>query len=109
MEADRMTKRGAAAVANRNGIVRGRLFDMISSHAAMYWPEARGAFACPLCRREFTREAVVGPNPALTLAHVIPDCFKGTLRALACHSCNSTIGHQLEALWEERHRLEDWM
>jgi hypothetical protein len=86
---------------------RARLFDLYSRHISLYEPDKQDGFWCPLCMASFGREALVGPKPALSLAHVIPDALGGNFTTLACASCNNGVGHRLEAALVERFAADD--
>jgi len=67
-------------------------------------------FYCPLCRNgPFLREAAVGANPRLTLAHIIPESLGGGWTTLACADCNNGNGHRIEADLLAQHKFTDWV
>src|SRR4051794_32636759 len=78
---------------------REKLFNLYSTHLALYTPEtvAKDVFCCPLCLRSFTREALEGSDPLLSLAHITPQSLGGRLCTLACTECNNTMGKGLES------------
>jgi hypothetical protein len=89
---------------------RRRLFDLYSRHIRLYDSDQRDIFWCPLCLDGFRPEALGGPEPALTLAHVIPKSLGGRYCTLTCKSCNNDNGgHQIEAPLVERFLAEDCM
>jgi hypothetical protein len=88
---------------------RQQLFDRYQPQLALFGTDPPGLFDCPLCMRGFPRQATEGPEPALTLAHVIPDKLGGNLRTLACKDCNNGVGHSLESALVERFLAEDCM
>lgn len=73
------------------------LFKRFSMNLALYYPRVRGIFVCPLCLRPFAKEALEGPNPSLTLAHIIPKTLGGTARTLTCANCNNYVGAAFES------------
>jgi hypothetical protein len=97
-------------LAGRGRKKRNALFDLYSRHIALYEPDKRGIFVCPLCLDGFTGDALDGPDPALTLAHVIPKSLGGKLCTLTCKACNNENGgHRIEAPLVERFLAEDCM
>lgn len=54
-------------------------------------------YACPLCRRVFSAEALEGPDPTLTLEHVPPESLGGRALLLSCKRCNNEGGRKLDA------------
>lgn len=94
----------------RNGArKRKSLFERFSRHITLYEPEKRDIFVCPLCMRGFTRKALDGPDPQLSLAHIIPQKLGGTRYTLTCTLCNNEGGRNLEIALLERFRAEDTM
>src|SRR5437868_5949014 len=96
-------------MAGENARLRERLFDDYSERLARVQPEAAGTFICPLCQKPFTQAALSGNNPALTLAHVLPESLGGSFCTLTCAPCNNDMGSDLEAFLLERFRAEDAM
>ncbi len=86
---------------------RQRLFDLYSRNLAFFGAQPPDIFVCPLCMDGLTREALQGPEPEVTLAHVIPQKLGGRLTTLCCDRCNHTNGHALETHLVERLRTDD--
>lgn len=61
-------------------------------------------YACPLCLRLFSRDALEARE--LTLDHVPPRAIGGRLGILTCHGCNSQSGHQLDIHAANRSRMQ---
>jgi HNH endonuclease len=92
----------------RGEIERKGLFDLYSKQLELYDSRFKDVFFCPICTRGFSREALTGPNPALSLAHVIPKSLGGRLCTLSCTQCNNDNGHEIETFLVERFRQDDW-
>src|SRR5689334_17054941 len=90
---------------------RKRLFDLYSRNMAHYDPAVGDAFVCPLCLRKFPRWALTSDPPLLTLAHIVPAAFGGTVGTgtLACAECNNKVGTELESFLVTQFRHEDWL
>ncbi len=87
---------------------RGRLFDLFVNQPG-HQDLTRGTiFWCPLCRKPFSREHVVGDPPALTLGHIVQECLGGTWKTLCCRWCNNGNGHEIERDFLASHRVTDW-
>src|SRR5437899_1275830 len=86
---------------------RNRLFEFYSTHLSHCMPDRQGVFVCPLCLRSFTREALDGPTPRLSIAHVVPKKMGGRLCTLTCTECNNNSGTRIEADLFERFLAED--
>jgi hypothetical protein len=86
---------------------RQRLFDLYTRHVTLYEPDKQGIFYCPLCLRAFTQEALNGPNPYLSLAHIVSESLGGTTSTLSCTECNNNSGSRLEGNLVKRLLLED--
>ncbi len=84
------------------------LFQRFSEHISLYEPDKQGLFVCPLCSREFNREAVIGPNSLLSIAHIIPRSLGGRSVTLTCTPCNNDAGREMETALVERFIAEDW-
>ena len=71
-------------------------------------PDARGHYFCPLCLTPYPREALVLPDPVLTIEDVPPQAGPagGHLKLLTCKSCNTRAGGQLEGELAKRRRME---
>src|SRR5579862_544395 len=92
-----------------NAAKRGRLFDFYV-HQPGHEDLTQGRlFWCPLCRRPFERDATVGDNPRLTLAHIISESLGGTWTTLTCAECNNGHGHEIEVDLLTSHRFTDWV
>jgi hypothetical protein len=52
---------------------RERLFKGFSERLVRIRPAAVHTFICPLCERSFTRDALAGTKPQVTLVHVLHD------------------------------------
>ena len=89
-----------------DGRRRKRLFDLYSKQLSLYHPEQVGRFLCPTCFTVFTEDDLNGPNPRLSLAHIIPESMGGTACTLTCTECNSGSGDSLETDLLERYRQE---
>ena len=87
---------------------RDRLFVLYSRQLELGGVTPTDIFVCPLCRAGFTRHALAGPSPALSLAHIVPDALGGTDCTLTCTACNNGNGARFEADLANRFRYEDW-
>jgi hypothetical protein len=96
-------------MAGETARLRERLFDDYSERLARVRPGLAATFICPLCQKPFTRDALAGDQPALTLAHVLPEALGGSFCTLTCTPCNNDMGSDLEAFLLERFRAEDAM
>jgi hypothetical protein len=83
------------------------LFDLYSENLSFYLPKLAGSFACPLCLDVYSREALDGLNPSVSLAHIIPDSLGGTACTLTCTACNNDNGSDVEKFLTERLIAED--
>lgn len=90
---------------------RERLFNLYSRNMAHYDADVGDAFVCPLCLRVFPRWALTSDPPLLSLAHVVPAAFGGTVGTgtLACAQCNKQVGAELESFLVNQFRHEDWL
>jgi hypothetical protein len=86
---------------------RQRPFNRFSGQITLYEPAKEGLFFCPLCMRAFTEDALEGPDPYLSLAHVIPKRFGGRLCTLTCKPCNNLLGEEKESALFDRLIAED--
>lgn len=76
---------------------RSRLFRRYSANLAIWRPEIKGQYVCPLCLRGgFEEEAVLGPNPPLTEEHCIQQGLGDVLTVLTCADCNNSAGRSVD-------------
>ena len=59
-------------MAGETAAKRERLFRELSERLVRIRPAAVDTFSYPLCERSFTRDALAGTKPQVTLAHVLP-------------------------------------
>ena len=80
----------------RNGgkQVRLRLFEMLSADLAKYMVGRRDVVWCPLCMKEFGRDAA--ESGLMTEEHVIPESTGNVEVTLTCKPCNDRAGHQID-------------
>ncbi len=71
------------------------LFEAYASNLSSFVPSLQNVFACPLCLREFTRDAL--ESEGLTEEHVISRELGGRLITITCKECNSRGGAELDA------------
>ena len=88
---------------------RRRLFDLYSANLAHFRPEFSGKFACPICGRIFSREAVESDSLAVDLAHVFPESCGGKVTTLTCRECNNRMGHEYDHHFAQERRLHEAM
>jgi hypothetical protein len=69
-------------------------------------PDGRDYYACPCCRRLFTREAA--ESGLLTEEHVPPAKLGGRALVLTCKDCNGEAGHSFDAHAVTRARSDDF-
>jgi hypothetical protein len=79
------------------------LFDQYSWNLALYLPEWKERFACPLCLRLFTRAEI----DQLSVEHIVPSSIGGNVLTLTCTECNNRHGSKLDAHLINRLRAED--
>ncbi|SDM10383.1 HNH endonuclease [Catalinimonas alkaloidigena] len=53
-------------------------------------------YVCPLCLTFFPENAILGPEPFLTLEHVPPKSVGGKSKILTCKNCNNIAGAKLD-------------
>lgn len=78
---------------NRNKLLR--LFDVYAANASLHFPQLRDCFLCPLCLREFSRQAI--DEDLLSVEHVIPEKLGGRLKTMTCRRCNNSQGSSHDA------------
>jgi hypothetical protein len=92
-----------------NGVAtRQRLFELYSRQLELGGVTPIGIFICPLCGDGYTQDALNGPNPTVSLAHVVPAALGGKLVTLACTRCNNGNGARLEAELIHHFGYQDW-
>lgn len=81
---------------SKNEEERLNLFNTFAKNLRIVSPDYDDVFLCPLCKelKPFTKEQI---NSELSLAHIWPDILGGTLKTLACKSCNSIMGSKIES------------
>lgn len=87
---------------------RRRLFDLYAAQFVAGGCTPDDCFVCPLCRDGYLRPALDGPDPAVSLAHVVPRSQGGKHCTLTCTACNNGNGAGLESDLLERFRYDDW-
>jgi hypothetical protein len=93
----------------RNGAAeRERLFTLYSRQLDRFRVDPPGIFVCPLCRVGVGPETLRGPNPLVSLAHVVPQALGGRHYTLTCTACNNGNGTRLEAALCDKLRYDDW-
>ncbi|MBY0455875.1 MAG: HNH endonuclease, partial [Gemmataceae bacterium] len=95
-------------MARHGNTERRRLFDLYAAQFVAGGCTPDNCFVCPLCRDGCLRSALDGPDPALSLAHVIPRSQGGNLCTLTCTACNNENGAGLESELQNRFRFDDW-
>lgn len=89
---------------------RRNLFDLYSRNYATVTGQPGDVVVCPLCGGLFGRTDLAGPNPELTLAHVVSQKLGGgSFCTLACKRCNNDRGGEWESSLMERLRADDYM
>jgi hypothetical protein len=71
-----------------------RFFEAYASNLSAFVPSLQNIFACPLCLRGFTQDAL--ESEGLTEEHVISRELGGRLITLTCKECNSRDGAELD-------------
>jgi hypothetical protein len=88
--------------------LRNKLFSVYSENLSLYRPELQNKFLCPMCQKDFSRDALQPDELALSLAHVVPKSLGGKLKTLACSSCDNEFGHKYDIhLARERKHFEE--
>lgn len=72
-----------------------RLFEAFAANLSAFDSSQRNIFACPLCLRGFTPDAL--ESEGLTEEHIISRELGGRLITLTCKECNSRGGAELDA------------
>jgi len=86
-----------------------QLFELYSENLALYIPDLKNHFCCPLCLRVFGRESLPsrGRNGSISLEHIIPGSVGGHIITLTCRQCNNQHGTDLDAHIAARFKAED--
>lgn len=84
---------------------RMEIFDTYAANLALYVPQYGGLYACPLCLRTFTKEALATGD--LTDEHIVPESVGGRMTILTCKPCNNSAGTAIDAHWQRRIDAED--
>ncbi len=82
-----------------------KLFNTYTENLSNCFPQAVGIFICPICQRNFFREAL--DREELSLEHIIPESLGGKWTTLTCKECNSKQGAKLESHLKRRLESED--
>ncbi len=83
-----------------------KLFNQGSAALENLNPEWQGLYACPICERAFTVDALESGD--LTLEHAPPKSVGGRDITLTCQQCNSGAGHTVDAQVRRREDLKDF-
>jgi hypothetical protein len=83
-----------------------RLFNCYAANLTAHEPGLRDVFRCPICLREFGREAI--DNNEVTKEHVPGGSLGGGVWTLTCRGCNCAAGGKLESELASRLAAEDW-
>lgn len=70
------------------------LFNDYSRSLNVIKPRITDGFVCPICFREFGRDAIT--NRLLTREHVPPKKIWSSIATLTCKQCNNTVGSKLQ-------------
>lgn len=81
------------------------LFNIYSTNLRLHVPDLKDAFACPLCLRVFSRDAI--PCHHITIEHIIPSKAGGRLKTLTCGRCNHETGSKLDSHLVQRLKVLD--
>lgn len=85
------------------------LFDRYAQSLAACQPEHKELYACPICLDAYTREGLVGPDPALTEEHCVQKGLGPSHYVLTCKDCNSKAGSKVDVHLHHRINHEhDW-
>jgi len=90
----------------RTASLKERLFDCYAANLSAYEPGLHDVFRCPICLREFGREAIRTSD--VTVEHVPGEALGGRAWTLTCGECNWAAGSELESNLTERLRAQDW-
>ncbi len=71
------------------------LYNLYSRNLSFHNPSYADKFMCPICLREFGRDALA--NQLLDRAHVVPKSMGGKLKTLTCRDCNNRHGAKLDS------------
>ena len=83
---------------------RKRKFDEMAADLSTVLAGKANKILCPLCLREF-EESDIEEN--LTEEHVIPSSAGGTITTLACRTCNSECGNDIDSHLARVFRIEE--
>lgn len=86
-----------------------KLFDLYSDNLALYVPDLKGYFCCPLCLDVFGRGSLPASNRDgdLSIEHIIPRSIGGNIITLTCRKCNNKLGTELDAHIVAKFNAED--
>lgn len=84
-----------------------KLFELYSSNLRFHFPELENKFACPICFRIFSKEAL--ETKEITLEDIIPESIKKSpFFTLTCKYCNNTVGgSRIDSHLAKRLKSED--
>lgn len=91
---------------NRTLSLKERLFNCYAANLSAHEPGLRDVFRCPICLRDFGREAI--DSNEVTKEHVPGESLGGGVWTLTCGECNWAAGNKLESELTERLRVQDW-
>lgn len=91
---------------DRTPSLKERLFECYAANLSACEPGLHGVFRCPICLREFGREAI--DSNEVTKEHVPGESLGGRVWTLTCRDCNNAAGSELESELTERLAVEDW-
>lgn len=67
-----------------------KLYKIYSSNLRFHFPELENKFACPICRRIFSEEAI--ESKQITIEHIVPSSIRKSFLTLTCQDCNNVVG-----------------
>lgn len=83
-----------------------KLFKVYSSNLSFHFPDLENKFACPICKRIFSIEAIEAKQ--ITLEDIIPKSIKKSFLTLTCQDCNNVVGgSHLDSHLRKRLEIED--
>jgi hypothetical protein len=78
-----------------------KILQMLSDNLAVFFPELKGCFRCPVCLTDIPLDE----KNRISEAHIIPKAAQGKLKTYLCAKCNSTFGKQQDKWFGEWVRL----
>ena len=91
---------------DRTPSLKERLFECYAANLSAHEPRLQDVFRCPICLREFGREAI--DTGEVTEEHVPGESLGGRSWTLTCGECNWAAGSELESNLTKRLRAQDW-